>query len=177
MDLNCFPKDGKMADFRPHDKFYLLMWAQDLKYHFPFLDERVTEHPYQLFYFIWKLSYLFGCRYADYSLAFEHLIDNPVARLTEMFEAVEVENYDLTQLLSLIVKPSRQKWKEYADDHWFKRHETRCENVLAEFLGMRPACRSLAEVLDEPLNRRVPQSAPATRPPGAQPVLDESVCG
>ena len=59
-DLNRFTKDTAMADFPACDHFYLGTWAEDLKYHFPFLDEKSNRHPYQVFYYIWKLSYLFG---------------------------------------------------------------------------------------------------------------------
>ena len=46
-DLNRFPKEASIAEFPPFDKFYLRMWAEDLKYHFPFLDEKCNRHPYQ----------------------------------------------------------------------------------------------------------------------------------
>ena len=42
-----------IADFRNHDGFYLLTWAADLKYRFPFLEQPETSHPYRLFYLIW----------------------------------------------------------------------------------------------------------------------------
>jgi len=134
-----FPKDGTVADFRACDHFYLLLWAQDLKYHFPFLDERAAaaagEHPYRLFYYIWKLSYLFGREHAHFSIGFEDLVADPRARLVEMFEAADVRGYDLDRLVALLVKPDVGKWKEYADAAWFERHEAECERVLARFLG------------------------------------------
>jgi len=84
MDLDCFPKNGTMAQFAPHDKFYLRMWQKDLRYHFPFLDGESVAHPYQLFYYIWKLSYLFGRAFAHYSIAFEDLLKNPDEQLTDL---------------------------------------------------------------------------------------------
>ena len=81
LDPQSFPRDGRMEDFRPSDHFYLLRWARDLKYHFPFLDEGGVRHPYELFYYIWKLSYLFGRVYCDYSLAFERLVSEPAVEL------------------------------------------------------------------------------------------------
>lgn len=135
LDLKRFPPDGRVADFAPHDGFYLLGWARDLKYQFPFLDERAAEHPYQLFYYLWKLSYLFGRKYAHHSLAFEHLVADPEEQLRRLFAAIDLEGYDLDRLKGLIVRPALGKWKDYADDAWFRRHESACERVLAEFLG------------------------------------------
>lgn len=109
-------------------------WARDLRYHFPFLAERDVSHPYQLFYFIWKLSFLFGQKYAHHSLAYEALVDDPDSELTKLLTALEVRHYDLAQLRSLIDRPSLGKWKKYADVAWFKRHEAICEQALADFV-------------------------------------------
>jgi len=135
LDPANFGKEESVAEFAKHDEFYLLGWARDLKYHFPFLDEEAVSHPYQLFYYIWKLSYLFGREYADYSICFEDLVTDPASQLEALFRAVEVETYDLDKLISLIVKPEMRKWKEYADDRWFYEQEAVCETVLAEFLA------------------------------------------
>jgi len=135
MKLGNCPKDGDMACFARSDGFYLLTWARDLKYQFPFLDETTVAHPYQLFYYIWKLSYLFGRKYAHYSVAFENLVSDPETQLQRLFAALDVQQYDVEQSKGLIVKPPLGKWKEYADDAWFRQHELACETVLAEFLG------------------------------------------
>ena len=136
MDPQCFPKDGRMQDFPPHDKFYLCMWAQDLKYHFPFLDESLISHPYALFYYIWKISYLFGLGYADFSIAFEDILADPEGQITRLLGACRVQqNYDIKKLESLIESPPVGKWKSYADDEWFWRHETICETTLADFFS------------------------------------------
>ena len=135
MDPRCFPKDAPIGEFGPHDKFYVLMWARDLKYHFPFLDERTVAHPYQLFYYLWKLSYLFGMRYADYTVQFETLIAEPDSQLPALFKATNVEKYDLARLRALVERPAIGKWKAYAGDDWFAEHEAACEAVLAEFLS------------------------------------------
>jgi hypothetical protein len=134
MDVKCFPKDGHMDQFAAHDKFYLLIWASDLRHHFPFLDARAVDHPYQLFYYIWKLSYLFGQRYAHHSLAFEDLVKEPEAKVSELCAAVGVSEYDMRRLKGLMVMPALGKWKEYADDSWFRTHEEICETALSEFL-------------------------------------------
>ena len=135
LDVKCFPRHGRVEDFVPHDKFYLLSWANDLKYHFPFLDPRAAAHPYQIFYYIWKLSYLFGRRYADHSLAFEHLVGNPVGELEKLLDVLNVPGGDVTALVKLLAAPSLGKWQEYADDSWFRDHETICETTLADFFA------------------------------------------
>jgi sulfotransferase family protein len=138
MDVTSYSKDAGMSEFAAQDKFYLCSWAHDLKYHFPFLDESIITHGYQLFYFLWKLSYLFGVKYSDCSLSYESLLDEPDKHLTHLFSAVGIESYDIDFLRSLIVEPSKTKWKAYADDNWFRGHETICETIMAEYFGKRP---------------------------------------
>jgi hypothetical protein len=137
MDLKSFPPDAGMREFRAHDKFYLIMWAADLKYQFPFLDEKTISHPYELFYYIWKLSYLFGVKYAHHSLQFEALVEKPEATLSSLFRVLDVHNSELAKLKRLVTKVDIGKWQHYADDAWFKRHESGCEEVLTNFLNAR----------------------------------------
>lgn len=134
MDISRVPKDSSLAAFEPHDHFYLMIWAKDLKYHFPFLDEREVSHPYELFYYLWKLSYLFGVRYSDYSLSFESLVTDFDSELPALLKAMDIQDYDLAKLRALVVRPDLGKWTAYAGDEWFKERENRCETVLAEFL-------------------------------------------
>lgn len=138
-----FPASGRMEDFEPHDKFYLKSWARDLTYHFPFLEERAIEHPYQAFYFIWKLSYLFGKKYAHVSVSYEDIIENPRLELGRLLELLDARDFDFRKVEPLISPPSRGKWRQYAPEDWFRRHETICETVLAEHFGASPA-RDLA---------------------------------
>jgi hypothetical protein len=134
-DPQSFPKENSMDQFPPHDKFYLRMWANDLKYHFPFLDEKNITHPYQMFYYLWKLSYVFGVIYADYSIVFEHLIDDPDTQLRSLFHSLQVGLFDMEKLKTLVESPPVGKWTIYADDEWFKEHEAVCETVLADFFA------------------------------------------
>ncbi|HLN27751.1 MAG TPA: sulfotransferase [Gemmataceae bacterium] len=135
LDLKRFGKDESFAEFAVCDDFYLLNWARDLKYHFPFLDQEEVSNPYQLFYYIWKLSYLFGRRYSDYSICFEHLVSDPPTELQALFSVVEIEHYELTQLKQLIMTPGIGRWKNFADPEWFQMQESVCEAVLAEFFS------------------------------------------
>jgi hypothetical protein len=124
-----------MQLFATMDRFYLLSWCRDLKHHFPFLDERAATHPYQIFYFLWKLSYLYGRRYAHHSLSMEDLIDHPAEELRELFAVCDIDplTQDMTRLKGLIVPPERGKWKKYAPEDWFRRHEQSCEEILTDF--------------------------------------------
>jgi hypothetical protein len=134
-DVKHFTRDDAMAGFPRFDRFYLSMWAEDLKYHFPFLDESRIRHPYQMFYYIWKLSYLFGVKYCDYSVRFEALVEDPSEEIAGLFEAVGAGGVDVGSLKGLIDAPPVGRWREYADDSWFREHEASCEAVLADFLG------------------------------------------
>jgi hypothetical protein len=129
---NC-PPDGTFADFSRHDGFYLRSWAHDLKHHFPFLDESRLDHPYQLFYLVWKLSYLFGRKYSHHSIAFDRLVAEPGPQLRQVMSAVDLAGCDFGKLESLIARPALGKWEDYAEDVWFRRHEEFCETELQEF--------------------------------------------
>ncbi len=132
---NYYPPNASMDGFAEYDHFYLRNWARDLRYHFPFLNEETIPHPYQLFYYIWRLSYLFGRKYAHHSLAFEHLVEDPDAAIGDVFSAIGIMKYDLPKLKALVDKPTAGRWKSYADGAWFREHETLCENTLQEFLA------------------------------------------
>jgi hypothetical protein len=157
-DIQCFPKNGTMKQFAGHDKFYLRMWAKDLKYHFPFLDERFVSHPYQLFYYIWKISYVFGRTFAHHSVAFEDILYDPDRELQSLLNVSHVQRYEIGKLKALVERPVVGKWKDYAEDKWFRRHETTCETVLSEFFAsMEPdrkmqkrVVRSLVEEINQP---------------------------
>ncbi|MGH7820503.1 MAG: sulfotransferase, partial [Candidatus Binatia bacterium] len=160
LDPHRCPKDAPMDAFAPHDVFYLRAWARDLKFHFPFLDEGTIVHPYRLFYYVWKLSYLFGRRYAHHSLAFEDLVETPCSVLPAMFHAVGIgEGYDLERLLRLVDAPLPGRWREYADERWFIEHEAACETVLEDFFG---------ESRDRLSRRRRSRPGP-TPPPSGRP--------
>lgn len=120
-----------LEEFADNDGFYLLSWARDLKYHFPFLDD-VTLHPYEVSYLMWRLSYSFGCRFADLSIAYEDLIGSPRKSLSTLFASAGIKQtekaYDAAEVL---IKPTdAQKWKQYASADWFSAKEMKCEELL-----------------------------------------------
>jgi hypothetical protein len=134
-DINCFKKNETMHAFESHDNFYLLEWCRDLKYQFPFLNHKTAEHPYQLFYYLWKLSYIWGIEYGHYSISFEDLIIKPSSALVEMYHFLDMDDFDLTLLKALIEKPILGKWKKYAAEEWFEYHESKCEEQLFTYFS------------------------------------------
>jgi hypothetical protein len=135
IDIHDYPASASRDAFEPHDHFYLGEWVKDLKYTFPFLeDERIT-HPYDQFYLIWKLSYIFGRGYADRSLSYEHLISSPATQLQSLFSLLNLRGYDLDYICAGINTPKSPGWEQYADATWFERREERCERMLREFFS------------------------------------------
>jgi hypothetical protein len=132
VDLRACPPAMDMAAFRERDHYYLLTWASDLKYQFPFLDPATIEHPYRLFYFIWKLSYWYGTAFADYSLSFEALTASPQQELERLMTYVGLDTNTVGELARL-VEPAAPRWPRYAGDGWFREHEEACEEVLQAF--------------------------------------------
>lgn len=135
-DLKSFPKDKKISDFAAHDRFYLLEWVSDLKYHFPFLEQKYFDHPYQLFYLIWRLSFIIGSRHADISVSLENIVNEPDKHLEKIINSLHLKNIDVNECKKFIVQPVFNKWKDYADDGWFKNHEQVCEHILYKFYSM-----------------------------------------
>ena len=115
------------------DGFYLNRWCDDLATHFPFLDRRITAHPYQRFYYLWKLSFLFGKHYSDLSFSFEELIRSPDTCMERLFAVLGVENPPIPKLCSLVDAPEEGKWRKYAEPEWYEAFERECEYQLDIF--------------------------------------------
>jgi hypothetical protein len=117
------------------DGFYLDTWCNDLAKHFPFLDKRVTPHPYQRFYYLWKLSYLYGKKECDQSIGLEQLTQEPENTLQNLFSELNIDNTYLAKASSVLDKPNLDKWMKYADSEWFEKFEQECEDNLSLFLN------------------------------------------
>ena len=129
-----FPSSEKLHNFATYDVFYLIVWANDLKHHFPFLNMNPNSHPYELFYQIWKLSYLFGKKYADYSLSFETLVTDPRKTLDSLFGFLKI-SANADGVMDLIVPPPLGKWKDYAPGEWFDRIEGRVDEQINRYFS------------------------------------------
>ncbi|MCI0682542.1 MAG: sulfotransferase [Gemmataceae bacterium] len=133
-----YPRDATMTEFANHDHYYLRLWAGDLKYHFPFLAESCCSHAYEMFYFLWKLSYLYGRKYAHVSVCYEDLLREPEKRLAELFDKLAMPGNDLAGLAKLVEKPRSGRWQSYAGVDWFQNHEAHCEAVMEDFFRTMP---------------------------------------
>lgn len=138
------PRDVTLDRFQPYDHFFLCPWAEDLKYHFPFLDPARRDVAYRAFYYLWKLSYYFGTTYAHHSLAFEALVEHPSQELAKLMAAARIADYDEHKLLPLIGQSRSGQWRRWADAAWFERHEAACEETLAAFWATRRPDPALA---------------------------------
>ncbi|GAB5415416.1 MAG: hypothetical protein Cons2KO_30190 [Congregibacter sp.] len=135
-----FLKDKKLMNAQSversyRDAFYLDVWCRDLARVFPFLSIEETPHTYRRFYYLWKLSWLFGQRYASASLSFEDLITAPMETLQAVLADIGwTSPVDPRVLTAEISAPELRRWPTYADDSWFREHEEMCESVLQGWL-------------------------------------------
>jgi hypothetical protein len=131
-DLELMNKNDVASTYQ--DAFYLNSWCSDLSHLFPFLDEKVTPHPYQRFYYLWKLSYLYGLEYADLSISLEELTQNKSEVAERIISCLNLDgnSNDLTKVIEV---PKLEKWKNYADELWFEQFEKNCEINLNIFLS------------------------------------------
>jgi hypothetical protein len=117
------------------DAFYLDSWCRDLAQHYPILDKRNTPHPYQRFYYLWKLSYLHGMKYSDHNLSFEQLTQQPEIEISQLYKVLDIPQENIEQLCSVIQAPQPDQWKQYAEDSWFSQLEVECEQNLSILLN------------------------------------------
>jgi hypothetical protein len=94
----------------------------------------IVRHPYELFYLIWRLSWLFGTSYGDVSICYERLCAEPDKELTRLMRVSGIVDYDLNALRRLIDRP-RSRWPHYAPAAWFEEREACCESVLQQALA------------------------------------------
>lgn len=114
------------------DEFYLNSWCEDLTQYFPFLSIESTPHPYQRFYYLWKLSFLYGQKYSDLSISFEDLVQHKETTTEKIIETFAL-NTKAKLMYQVVETPELNRWISYADDSWFKKFEDECEYVLTNF--------------------------------------------
>jgi len=123
----------ELRDFEKYDGFYLLNWGRDLRYFFPFLAHDGAAHPYELYYQIWKLSYLFGRAYADLSVCFEALAKDPSREVPRLMSRFGFEPDDLQRTLALVAPIQEGKWRKRASNEFFAAIEARVDRQFANY--------------------------------------------
>jgi hypothetical protein len=124
--------------FVQHDYFFLIDWVSDLSLRFPVLDWKLVQHPYRMFYLLWKLSYIWGKAYSGYSVAYEQLLAAPRPTITELFEFLDLDPRFVPQIAQMVRPSGNSKWRSYADPAWFAGHERAAEALLDRFLSHTP---------------------------------------
>lgn len=117
------------------DAFYLDVWCKDLVKQFPFLSKSITPHPYMRFYYLWKLSLIYGINYCDLSFSLESFVSNPRSHLEEIKELLDWKTFDVSKSVDVIQHIETNKWESYADSEWFSQKERLCEIELNNFFG------------------------------------------
>lgn len=115
------------------DHFYLDLWSKQLSYVFPMLHPKVTPHPYQRFYLLWKLSYLYGKHDANISISFEDLVSKPEV-LEKLFDVCQIDKSQIeTTIKKINPALASDKWQKYAEEDWFLYYERKVEVQLNQF--------------------------------------------
>lgn len=117
------------------DAFYLDVWCKDLSQQFPFLSPKITPHPYMRFYYLWKLSYLYGTKYCDYSVALEELMSSPQQTLCKIKSLLNWNSFDTENSAQVVHHLAGNKWVGYAEEKWFEQKEAECELELDNYFG------------------------------------------
>jgi Sulfotransferase family len=125
------PIPSSLREFKQFDQFYLLLWNRDLRRDFPFLTLEEHLHPYELFYQVWKLSYLFGRFHAHYSVAFEEFIGDPRGAIRKVLDALGIGDYDLDMLAGLVSPVPLGAWRQSPDAERFESIEARVDANFA----------------------------------------------
>ncbi|MEP0355640.1 sulfotransferase [Paraglaciecola sp.] len=120
------------------DAFYLDVWCKDLSQHYPILSKINTPHPYQRFYYLWKLSYLHGVAHSNHNLSFEQLTEDPEKQIKELYDVLNISKNGISELCGVIQAPPKNQWQKYASNEWFEQHEEICENNLTLLLNGTP---------------------------------------
>jgi len=122
-----------LRDFESIDGFYLLAWGRDLRHFLPFLATDPDSHPYELFYQIWKLSYLFGSIHADLSFSFEELVTGPEQVLRWLLAALRFREPDFSELACLVSSMETGKWRRQRCDDLYETIESRVDERFRRY--------------------------------------------
>jgi hypothetical protein len=129
------PPSRRLVPDEPEDYFYTLAWARDLRRTFPCVDPAQHDHAYAVHYLLWRLSHLFGTRFADLSIAYEDLMADCVGTLRPVFARFGIAGGELADgAYAALLKPlEAERWPQYAAADWFDAIERDCERELERF--------------------------------------------
>jgi hypothetical protein len=128
---NKFTSSSPVEDFVDH--FYLNDWREDLVNTFPMLEDKYCHHPYEVFYCLWRLSFIFGSFFSDISLSLESLVLEPKSQVDNVISSL---NFDLPRIKTsheVIEKVRFDKWKSFADGAWFSKKEDDLDKIICDF--------------------------------------------
>ena len=128
-NADACPPDASFHTLGGKDFFYFRRWCRDLRIVLPLLDERLHEHPYELFYLLWRYSYSEGRSQSDLSFSYADLSSEPKSVLDPIAE--RTSSVFRPSGAAPIVQRVDDRWKEYADEHWFEDREARVTRMLA----------------------------------------------
>ncbi|MEJ2756666.1 MAG: sulfotransferase, partial [Gammaproteobacteria bacterium] len=114
---NRFLPNSPVNEFVDH--FYLYGWRDDLVHHFPCLSEVYCKHPYEVFYLMWRLSEIFGKRYAHTTVNLEALTTEKDRVIEALFDVLNVQVSMPESGYAIIQDAGLGKWKAYAPSDWF----------------------------------------------------------
>lgn len=140
----------RLREFGAYDGFYLLSWARDLRLSFPFLTNDEDAFAYELYYQVWKLSYLFGQHYAELSVRFEDLIADPRSNIRKILETAGMPEVDVEPLVPLVSPVRTGKWRECADGDWFSEIEARVDATIARYASAVSASQRSTTAVGKP---------------------------
>ena len=126
----------RLQDFEPYDGFYLRNWGRDLSYFFPFLSQDGDSHPYELYYQLWKLSYMFGRAFADLSIGFESLVRDPEREIAGMMTRFGFADVELDRLVGLVAPVKEGKWRQRASQEFFAAIESRVDRTFENYFDV-----------------------------------------
>lgn len=130
--LDGYRADMGWDEFRAYDRFYLQVWARDLRREFPVIDRARTLNAYATFYILWRLSHAFGRKAADHSLAYEALVSDPSDAFEGLLRGLGATTTDIGSSLAPVIEASEPRWPQWASDGWFSQIESLCETWLYE---------------------------------------------
>jgi hypothetical protein len=73
---------------------------------------------------------LYGKKYSDLSISFENLTTDTVNVIGNIMQTIKLENVPIERLCNIVSAPEPERWKNYADEEWFSKHEEVCERNL-----------------------------------------------